>query len=65
LLRDLGITEVEAVSGLLGNLSTLEADRLKALSQALSGLFASGKDGTSVAGEAIDALVDWVKSKVS
>jgi len=65
LLRDLGITEVEAVSGLLGNLSTLEADRLKSLSQALSGLFASGKDGTSVAGEAIDALVDWVKSKVS
>ena len=60
LLRDLGITEVEAVSGLLGNLSTLEADRLKALSQALSGMFASGEDGTSVGGEAIDSVVDFI-----
>ena len=60
LLRDLGITEVEAVSGLLGNLSTLEGDRLKALSQALSGMFASGKDGTSVGGEAIDSVVDFI-----
>jgi hypothetical protein len=60
LLRDLGITEVEAVSGLLGNLSTLEGDRLKALSQALSGMFASGEDGTSVGGEAIDSVVDFI-----
>ena len=64
LLRDLGITEVEAVSGLLGNLSTLEADRLKALSQALSGMFASGQDGSSVAGDAVDSLINWLGEKL-
>lgn len=64
LLRDLGITEVEAVSGLLGNLSTLEADRLKALSQALSGMFASGEDGSSVAGDAVDSLINWLGEKL-
>jgi hypothetical protein len=45
LLRDLGITGLESEQALLGNIAGFEADRLRALSQALSGLFASPGQG--------------------
>lgn len=45
LLRDLGITGLESEYGLLGNIAGFEADRLRGLGTALSGLFASqGKE---------------------
>jgi hypothetical protein len=50
LLRDLGITGLESEQALLGNIAGFEADRLRALSQALSGLFAQPTN--KVTGEA-------------
>jgi hypothetical protein len=41
LLRDLGITGLEAEYGLLGNIAGFEADRLRSAGTALGGLFAS------------------------
>jgi hypothetical protein len=41
LLRDLGITGLEAEYGLLGNIAEFEANRLRSAGQALGGLFAS------------------------
>jgi len=49
LLRDLGITELETEQGLLGNIATFESDRLRALAQALSGLFAKPQPTVSLA----------------
>ena len=48
LLRDLGITELETEQALLGNIAGFEADRIRALAQALSGLFAQPKETVSL-----------------
>ena len=48
LLRDLGITELETEQSLLGNIAGFEADRIRALGQALSGLFAQPKQTISL-----------------
>ena len=48
LLRDLGITGLETEQSLLGNIAGFEADRIRALGQALSGLFAQPKQTISL-----------------
>ena len=48
LLRDLGITELETEQSLLGNIAGFEADRIRALGEALSGLFAQPKQTVSL-----------------
>jgi hypothetical protein len=64
LLRDLGITGLESEQALLGNIAGFEADRLRALSQALSGLFAQPTNilgqptGTSAANSILSGLGD-------
>lgn len=65
LLRDLGITGLESEQALLGNIAGFEADRLRALSQALSGLFAQPRNaltgqvtGTSAAEGIFSGLGD-------
>jgi hypothetical protein len=61
LLRDLGITGLESEQALLGNIAGFEADRLRALSQALSGLFAQPRNaltGTSTGSSPFEALLE-------
>lgn len=68
LLRDLGITGLESEYGLLGNIAGFEADRLRSLGTALSGLFAQPKETDPLAtlaketGMDVDAIRDYFKN---
>ena len=71
LLRDLGITGLESEYGLLGNIAGFEADRLRGLGTALSGLFAQPKTQNPLeklaeeAGITVEQATNFLKDFIS